>query len=230
VWVTVTAQFDVLFKLLNVTKTLKIFVAHFRFFEKATNLFIATGHHACSPSPIKISIDILLPAAKKGWLKISVAYFTKWFQSIFIVGGWRMYPFNLPLSAPAYQRWTLDWIRTIANFVEFGLDPGCKSLQNLGSGSDLDWVNGKEMQHFYCEKAAFFKYFGLHLDLELTFENFLGLWLDLDWVLKNRDWIWIAKFDSPNISAAYMPTYPSRLQWNFCIPNRLVTVVFDFCQ
>jgi len=30
----------------------------------------------------------------------------------------------------------LDWIRTIANFVEFGLDPGCKSLQNLGSGPD----------------------------------------------------------------------------------------------
>jgi len=24
----------------------------------------------------------------------------------------------------------LDWIRTIANFVEFGLDPGCKTLQN----------------------------------------------------------------------------------------------------
>ena len=32
----------------------------------------------------------------------------------------------------------LDWIRTIANFVEFGLDPECKALQNLGSGQDLD--------------------------------------------------------------------------------------------
>ena len=28
---------------------------------KATNLFNATGHHACSPTPNKISIDILLP-------------------------------------------------------------------------------------------------------------------------------------------------------------------------
>jgi len=39
------------------------------------------------------------------------------------------------------ERWTglgFDWIRTIANFGEFGLDPDCKSLQNLGSGPDLD--------------------------------------------------------------------------------------------
>jgi len=39
------------------------------------------------------------------------------------------------------EHWTglgLDWIRTIANFVEFGLDPNCKSLQNSGSGPDLD--------------------------------------------------------------------------------------------
>jgi len=27
------------------------------------------------------------------------------------------------------------------------------------------------MPHFCCEKAAFFKYFGLHLDLDLTFEK-----------------------------------------------------------
>jgi len=27
--------------------------------------------------------------------------------------------------AVANQRWALDWIRTIANFVEFGLDPEC---------------------------------------------------------------------------------------------------------
>jgi len=65
----------------------------------------------------------------------------------------------------------LDWIRTIANFVEFGLEPDCNTLQNLGSGQDLDLDNGKEMWHFYCEKAAFFKYFGLHLDLGFTFEK-----------------------------------------------------------
>jgi len=32
------------------------------------------------------------------------------------------------------EHWTglgLDWIRTITNFVKFGLDPGCKSLQNF---------------------------------------------------------------------------------------------------
>jgi len=32
----------------------------------------------------------------------------------------------------------LDWKRTMVNFVEIGLDPDCKSLQNLGSGPDLD--------------------------------------------------------------------------------------------
>jgi len=37
----------------------------------------------------------------------------------------------------------LDWTRTIANFVKFGLDPDCKSLRNVGTGPDLDWVNGK---------------------------------------------------------------------------------------
>jgi len=39
------------------------------------------------------------------------------------------------------------------------LDPACKSLQKLGTGPDLDWVNGKEMQDFCCEKAAFKKFF-----------------------------------------------------------------------
>jgi len=33
--------------------------------------FNATGHHACSPIPTKISIDILLPAAKTFVLKLA---------------------------------------------------------------------------------------------------------------------------------------------------------------
>jgi len=83
------------------------------------------------------------------------------------------------------EHWTglgLDWVRTIANFFEFGLDPDCKSHQNFWPGPDLDWVNGNEMRHFCCEKDAFFKFFGLHLDLDFTFEKFFRLWLDLDWV------------------------------------------------
>jgi len=102
-------------------------------------------------------------------------------------------------SVGPQQRWALDWIRTIANFVEFGLDPECKALQNLGSRQDLDWVNGKEMRYFCCETAAFFQFSGLHLDLYFTFKKIVGLWLDLHWVLKNQDWIWIAKYDSPLI-------------------------------
>jgi len=72
----------------------------------------------------------------------------------------------------------LDWIRSIANFVEFGLDPDCESLQNLGTGPDLDWVNEKEIRHFCCEKDAFFKFFGPYFELDFTFETFFELCLD----------------------------------------------------
>jgi len=65
------------------------------------------------------------------------------------------------------------------------------------------------MQHFYREKAAFFKYFGFYLDLEFTFEKIFELWLDLDWVLKNQDRIWIKKFVSPLISAVHHHSIPS---------------------
>ena len=44
-------------------------------------------------------------------------------------------------GSAAEMDWTwigVDWIHTIANLVEFGLDPECKALQNLGSGQDLD--------------------------------------------------------------------------------------------
>ena len=45
-----------------------------------------------------------LTSSKNIWPNISVAYFTKWFQPIFTVGGWRMYrPFNFRLLAPAYK-------------------------------------------------------------------------------------------------------------------------------
>ena len=98
VWV--TARFYVLFKSLNVTKTIN-FSLHISVFWKATNSFNATGHHACSPTLPK-SLVIPLTSSKKFWPKISVAHFTKWFQSIFTVGGWRTYPFNVPLLAPAY--------------------------------------------------------------------------------------------------------------------------------
>jgi len=54
------------------------------------------------PHPYQNLHWYLLISSKNIWPNISVAYFTKWFQSIFTVGGWRMYPFNLPLLAPAY--------------------------------------------------------------------------------------------------------------------------------
>ena len=67
------------------------------------------------------------------------------------------------------QRWASDWIWSITNFVEFGMDPDCQSLQNLGSEPDLDWVNVKELRYFCCEQDAFFKIFGPQLDLARRF-------------------------------------------------------------
>jgi len=55
------------------------------------------------------------------------------------------------------------------------------------------------MRHFCCKKAEFFKYFGLHLDLDLTFEKKIEMCLDWD-CFKKQDWILIAKYDSPLIS------------------------------
>ena len=49
----------------------KYFSCTFPLFEKATNLFNAIGHHASSLTPAKISIDILLPAAKTFGLKLA---------------------------------------------------------------------------------------------------------------------------------------------------------------
>ena len=40
-----------------------IFSCTFPLFVKITNLFNATAHHACSPTPTKISTDILLPGS-----------------------------------------------------------------------------------------------------------------------------------------------------------------------
>jgi len=42
----------------------KYFSCIFPFFEKATNLFNVSEHHAYSPTLTKIFTDILLPAAK----------------------------------------------------------------------------------------------------------------------------------------------------------------------
>ena len=101
----VIARFDVLFKSLNVTKIINIFLAHFRFLKKLQILykFYKCCWASCmQPHPYQNLHWYPLDSSKNIWTKISVAYFTKWFQSIFTVGGWRVYPFNLPLLAPAY--------------------------------------------------------------------------------------------------------------------------------
>jgi len=99
VWV--TARFDVLFKSLSVKKTTNIFLAHLDFLKKLQIFLMLLGIiHAAHPYQNLHWYPLI--SNKNIWPKISVAYFTKWFQSIFSAGGWRMCPFNLFLLLPAY--------------------------------------------------------------------------------------------------------------------------------
>jgi len=98
-----TARLNVLFKLLNVKKTINIFLAHFRFSKKLQIFLMLLYWVSCmQPHPYQNLHWYPLSSSKSIWPKISVAYFTKWFQSIFTVGWWRMCPFSLSLLPTAY--------------------------------------------------------------------------------------------------------------------------------
>ena len=97
----VTARF--VFKSLHFTKTTNIYLPHFCFLRKLQIFSMLLGvMHAAPPLPYQNLHWYSLTSSKNSWPKISVAYFTKWFQSNFTAGGFRVYPFNLPLLAPAY--------------------------------------------------------------------------------------------------------------------------------
>jgi len=51
--------------------------------------------------PLAKSLFISSFSSKKCLPKISVGYLKKWFTIYFTADGWRICPFNLPLSAPA---------------------------------------------------------------------------------------------------------------------------------
>jgi len=70
----------------------------------------------------------------------------------------------------------LDWIRNIANFVEFGLDPDCESLQNLGSGRIWTELMEKKCGIMVVKTLHFSNF----LDLDFAFEKCFGLWMDLE--------------------------------------------------
>jgi len=80
----------------------------------------------------------------------------------------------------------LDWIRPTENFVEFRLHPGCESLQNLGCGRDLDWVNGKEMRHFCLKRLQFSRF----LDYISTWTLHLKIFLGCGWTWTEFFKIW----------------------------------------
>jgi len=84
VWV--TARFGILFKLLYVTKTINIFLVHFRFLKKQKIFLMLLGIMRTAPflpkSPLIYSYQ-----QQNIWPKITVVFFTKWFQSLLLVGG-----------------------------------------------------------------------------------------------------------------------------------------------
>jgi len=88
VWL--TARFDVLFKSLNVTKTIIIFLARFRFLKKLQIFLMLLGIMHADP-PLPKSPLISSYQQQKHWLKISVTYFTIDFNLfLLLMGGGRI--------------------------------------------------------------------------------------------------------------------------------------------
>jgi len=72
------------------------------------------------------------------------------------------------------QRSALDWIRTVTNFLDFGLDPDCKMHHKFRT---------ELMEKNYIIlsiKSYIFSIFEFYLDLDLKLHKFFGLRLDLD--------------------------------------------------
>ena len=127
----ITARFDVLFKLRNVEKMINIFLAHFHFFKKLQIFLMLLGIMHAAPTLPKSPL-ISSYQQQNFWPKISVAYFTKWFLSIFSAGGWRMYSFNLSLllaadiptqSCKRASFWSLNPVRARNHKPEPGSSP-----------------------------------------------------------------------------------------------------------
>jgi len=70
----------------------------------------------------------------------------------------------------ADQRWALDWTWIGSGLCQILLNVdwirSANCFINLGSGPDLDWVNGKELRNICYQKAIFCLIFGLYLDLD----------------------------------------------------------------
>ena len=106
-----------------------------------------------------------------------------------------------------YQRWALDltWFGLDPDYDEFcwiWIGPGLIFFINLAQ--DRLWTEIMEnLYNFCCWKAVCYQSFGFYLGLDFKLLQNFGLWLDLDWSLKILDWIWIAKYYSPLMSATY---------------------------
>ena len=139
----VTARFNVLYKALNVTKTINISLAHFHFLKKLQTFLMLLGiMHAAPPLPKSPLISFYQQQ------KNSPKIFTNWFQSIFTAGGWRMYPFNLPLLAPAYipevcMDWMLDFLDPVSGCFQQDQDWDFLSWSRIriGFGLCFYWKN-----------------------------------------------------------------------------------------
>ena len=106
----VTARFDVLFKSLNVIKT--ILSCTFSFL-KSYKYFWCCWASCMQPHLYQNLHWYPLTSCKNIWPKISVAYFAKWFQSIFTVGRFSIPPYwALPtyphrvVKGPHFEAWT----------------------------------------------------------------------------------------------------------------------------
>jgi len=66
----------------------------------------------------------------------------------------------------------------MTNFIDFGLDPGCKMLHKFKIRTGFGPSQLKRIAQFLLLKICIF--YGLYLDLGSEFLKLFGLWLDLN--------------------------------------------------
>jgi len=105
------------------------------------------------------------------WIRMYVSCFCNFVYSA--------YSFCSTLLPFKCTPWALGWIwiGLDPDYSKFCCTSDCKSLQNLGTGPHLDWVNGKEMQHFFVKRL----HFSNHLDFIWTWTLHLKTILDCCW-------------------------------------------------
>ena len=86
-----------------------------------------------------------------------------------------LWPTLLACSGRASVTATIGLDPEYSKFCWIWIGSGLWITSKFRIRKDLDWVNGKEMRHYGCENASFFKFFGLGLCIWKMFWTVDGL-------------------------------------------------------